>query len=1233
MALTIDNLEIQIETKATKAKSGLDSLADSLEKLKIAVGDTSGLATNLKGIADALNTFSAVGKIRMTVPVNQLKKLESVVPTLGSAQATQMADNLRKIADSIATFSATSNVGKQMKDAAKGMDALAKSSQKYEAAIKKSDNAHKSTLRYMSEFVNQYRRLYAVIGKVVDVCADLFNESNEYVEALNLFKVSMGEASDAALEYAESLKTAMGIDPAEWITNQGTFQRMATGFGIASEEAEIMSQNLTQLAYDLSSFFNTDVTTAMQKLQSGMSGQIKGLKAWGYNLSVAALQETALNLGIEESVRNMTEAQKAQLRYITLIQRSNGIMGDMAKTINTPANAMRVLDAQITQLKRSLGNIVSIIATRVIPYVQAFVEVLAEAADALAEAWGFEIEDLPTNNLEMASEVIDGIGDDIDNTSDSVAELKKQLAGFDELNILTSKDEDNKNGVQNSLNIDLPEYDFLSNLDSKTIERIKEIKEEIRELLPLLETLAKVFALAFATKAIYDAGTAIGKFFTTTSLGQDIALTAMYAFDDLKNTFKATKNPLKALGASAKGVWKNFKGMMSSLSPLAKTLVSVVALGVEFEVVKDNVKGLTDGSKSWGEALLAIIPTCGLVGAAMYAMLGPWGLVAAAVTGVTAAIVGFVEAEDEMRKQLVNDTLYDNYGKKVSDLALEFDNLLSSSTKAFDVIFDKQSDILTAKDNISDTKTEIELLISEVTNGAITIEEAIPRMTQAFENLYNDSKTYLLGTASLLYAALTGSTLEGIETYIQTISSVTGVTIKEMEDSRKRIEEARKQLESGAITEDAYWQIYIEETAKVSSWTSVESDLKSTVSEALSGISELFAEGINWESDNFEGDLQEIMNSANNAKKTITDAYGGIYEALAEVRRQAEMQGNTDAIIQIDKILADFKALEQADVGKVDNMLSGVVYGLQEDLANAAWEAFDAGIKGYDDLNWFEKLLYGWDPGIYATHRLEDFKETVTPIIDDFKKVFGEDLIFIDGVINNTSGKQSDKWGIVSYLQSADDLGIKEAFEAAGKDSVNGLTSGLTSEQLAAYNAARELGLSVLEAYDEALDINSPSKEMEKRGKYSIEGLAIGLSDTTVLDVAIDNIVKKFDILSPIKSSWNKVTDWWKGISLPDMNLGAKISASMGEMFIPKARASELVSRISNKNASANNGQVVDSIARAVYEAMMAAKEDGNGDGTPARVVIQIGDTPIGEAAVRFINGQIVQTGESPIYS
>ena len=79
MALTIDNLEIQIETNANNAKKGINALANTLSKLKSAVGDTSGLANNLKGISDAIQTFSGVGKINLTAKATNIAPFVAII--------------------------------------------------------------------------------------------------------------------------------------------------------------------------------------------------------------------------------------------------------------------------------------------------------------------------------------------------------------------------------------------------------------------------------------------------------------------------------------------------------------------------------------------------------------------------------------------------------------------------------------------------------------------------------------------------------------------------------------------------------------------------------------------------------------------------------------------------------------------------------------------------------------------------------------------------------------------------------------------------------------------------------------------------------------------------------------------------------------------------------------------------------------------------------------------------
>ncbi len=114
--------------------------------------------------------------------------------------------------------------------------------------------------------------------------------STAYVEKLKSIYCSNGDAADSALEYAETVKEAVGIDPSEWIRNQGVFKQITGGFGVIEEKANLMSKNLTQLGYDISSFYNISIEDAMQKLQSGIAGEIEPLRRLGYAIDVATLQ-------------------------------------------------------------------------------------------------------------------------------------------------------------------------------------------------------------------------------------------------------------------------------------------------------------------------------------------------------------------------------------------------------------------------------------------------------------------------------------------------------------------------------------------------------------------------------------------------------------------------------------------------------------------------------------------------------------------------------------------------------------------------------------------------------------------------------------------------------------------------------------------------------------------------------------------------------------------------------
>lgn len=395
-----------------------------------------------------------------------------------------------------------------------GLAGLQKTLSKFKSAANTGSSGTKKLSSCFSSFTSKVRGATAAFRVASNTLGSWFKESNDYVEALNLFNVAMGDCAEAAMDYAKTVEAVMGIDLKEWLTYQGAFYQLADGYGIASASSEKMSKNLTQLAYDLSSLWNTDVETAFQKLQSGMSGQIKGLKVWGINVSVAQLKETALAHGIDLATSKMTEAQKATLRYITIMEQTSNAQGDLARTIITPSNALRILNAQWTQAKRAMGQVVSVIAVKVIPWFQALVQIIKEAAQSLANALGYELPDIDYSGISVDAGSFEDASDSLGEAADNAKELKKSLLGIDELNVMTDNSSSAAAGMgggyASDFGLDLSQYDydFLSNIKMPDLEPFKQKLNDVFRIVGLIGTGIAAWKLS---KFLTDLGLAIVK--------------------------------------------------------------------------------------------------------------------------------------------------------------------------------------------------------------------------------------------------------------------------------------------------------------------------------------------------------------------------------------------------------------------------------------------------------------------------------------------------------------------------------------------------------------------------------------------------------------------------------------------------------------------------------------------------------------------------------------------------
>lgn len=467
----------------------LTAINTALAGLKWTDGD------KLTSLANGLRPLSELGKANMTTFINQLSKLPKVIEDLEAADIDKFTQQMTALAAVMKPFA------DEMQKVSNGFSAFPSKIQKLITSTEKYNASARKATTTTGKFTSGLKALNVAavaitFRKIGHFIAQAVTESNKYQEDLNLFTVALGQYAAEAQNYAEKVSDVMGIDPAQWLRNQGVFNTLLTGFGDTAERAQLMSQNLTQLGYDISSFFNISIEDAMQKLQSGISGELEPLRRLGYDLSQARLEQTALNLGIKESVANMTQAEKAELRYYAIMTQVTTVQGDMARTLEAPANQLRILQAQLTQAARAIGNIFIPALNAILPYAIAVVQVIREIANALANLAGFKLTEVDYSGVNSAAVGAGSLADNLDDAAGAAKKLKQYTAGFDELNVFapnTGSGSGAGAGGAGGFDFDLPTYDFLGDAVQT---RIGEIKKMIEDTLAEITTIVSGFMLA-----------------------------------------------------------------------------------------------------------------------------------------------------------------------------------------------------------------------------------------------------------------------------------------------------------------------------------------------------------------------------------------------------------------------------------------------------------------------------------------------------------------------------------------------------------------------------------------------------------------------------------------------------------------------------------------------------------------------------------------------------------------
>lgn len=328
-------------------------------------------------------------------------------------------------------------------------------------SLRSAGNFLKDSVQSSMDYIEEYNYFNTTMEKIAGEWSKDYKKygyegAEEYGKSFkNRITQVMGKMTDFKMEDDGTLTDVgeknLGLDVTQMTNYAAGIAQVTNSVGLTGEASIVTSKALSMLAGDMSSFRNLNMETVMNNFSSGLIGQSRSLYKYGIDITNATLAAYAHELGIKKNISAMTQGEKMQLRMIAILRQSKVAWGDLAKTINSPSNQLRLLQNNFKSLARTIGNIFLPVVAKVLPYVNGLVIAIRRLFEWTASMLGISLKDVIGESGGGYSDAFDGLEEDadnasdaVDNTTDSVKKLARQLMGFDELNVITTNNDSGK---------------------------------------------------------------------------------------------------------------------------------------------------------------------------------------------------------------------------------------------------------------------------------------------------------------------------------------------------------------------------------------------------------------------------------------------------------------------------------------------------------------------------------------------------------------------------------------------------------------------------------------------------------------------------------------------------------------------------------------------------------------------------------------------------------------------
>lgn len=632
--------------------SNFRSTVNSLTKLNTALGNlkwTDG--DKLASLATGLQPLSELGRSHLTSFITQLGKLPEVMEKLEAADLDKFTKQMTELAAAMKPFA------DEMQKVSNGFSAFPSKIQKLIASTNRyngtTQKATETTKAFGTALTGiKFSSVIYLAKRTSSVVSDLMYDATEWEGIVQRFGRAFGSTAQENYDWIKRLNSELQINTQQFMQYSSIFGTMLKGFGVVESDAAKMAMGYTELVYDIWAGYN-DIYTSFEDaaiaVRSAIAGEVEPIRKAGFTIvdsqlkvtaanvkiadstqdvsekidrlnavlasttNDALLKTTAANYGIAYSSQKASEELKSYLRYLTLIGQADaqGLIGTYAREMTTAEGMIRTLRQQITSLSQAFGSFLLPVLVKVLPYVQAFVELMNEAVVALAALFGVTLQ--PVDFSTGASSAGD-LSDNLSDAVDSAKELKRYIAGFDELNVIPSASSNSASGASSGSYAGMFDIDKLwdESIFENVNQQVDELKEKLKDVLTVATTIgAAISAWKISASLIRGLETLKKLKGKNIKFSLDLPILGLATFLADMKEFERYLKDFQENGATFQnvaGMFSEFAGMIGD----AAIVLGNVKLGGALKVVQGvgeimvAVKDIADNGVNCENALTAI---------------------------------------------------------------------------------------------------------------------------------------------------------------------------------------------------------------------------------------------------------------------------------------------------------------------------------------------------------------------------------------------------------------------------------------------------------------------------------------------------------------------------------------------------------------------------------------------------------------------------------------------------